>query len=511
MGGIRGNKIFIIGSIMLATVMQSLDTTIANVSLPHMQGSLSATQDQIAWVLTSYIVAAAIATPLTGFMATRMGQKKLLLASIIGFTITSALCGMSTSLSEIVIFRLLQGVFGAGLIPLSQAVLLDTFPKEKHGQGMAIWGMGVMLGPILGPTLGGYLTEFYNWRWIFYINVPVGIMAGLGVFFSMNSMGTQRSRPFDFFGFFLLAVAIGALQLMLDRGQTLDWFSSREITIEAVLAGLAFYMFVVHMFTDKHPFLEPGLFKDRNYVVGLLFMFLMGVLILAVMALLPTFLQDLLGYPILTTGLVMAPRGVGTMLAMMIVGRLIGKIDTRLLMLFGLTLVSYSMWLMANFNLNISEDDIVWSGVIQGFGMGFIFIPLSTIAYATLDPQYRNEATSLFSLVRNIGSSIGVSIVIALLIRNTQVNHQILGEFITTNSLGAQEARSISQSLTGSSSSVAGYELINGEITRQAAGIGYFNDFRLIMYMTIGMIPLLLLMKVPRKSKQSKVTAEVPH
>lgn len=439
----RGNQTLIVISIMLATIMQALDTTIANVALPHMQGSLSATQDQVSWVLTSYIVAAAIMTPLSGFLATRFGRKKLLLLSIGGFTITSILCGMAMSLPQIVLFRLMQGIFGASLVPLSQAVLLDTFPKEKHGRAMALWGVGVMLG-----------------------------------------------------------IGIGALQLMLDRGQGEDWFSSTEIIIEATVAGLCLYMFIVHMMTARHPFLEPALFKDQNYVACLFFMFMVGVLILATMALLPPYLQNLMGYPIVTTGMVLAPRGVGTMVAMMIVGRMIGKVDTRILILFGQTLVAYSLWEMSLFNLNIAQGDLVRTGLIQGFGIGFVFVPLSTIAYATLEPRLRNEATALFSLIRNIGSSIGVSIVIALLVRNTQIHHADLAAHLTPYSPALQSAKAL---LTGenviSPYSTAGLQMLNGEVTRQAAAIAYLNDFRLIMYMTLASLGLLFMIKVPKRAR----------
>jgi DHA2 family multidrug resistance protein len=505
---LRGNQTLIVISIMLATIMQALDTTIANVALPHMQGSLSATQDQISWVLTSYIVAAAIMTPLSGFLATRLGRKKLLLASIAGFTVTSILCGMAMSLPQIVLFRLMQGVFGASLVPLSQAVLLDTFPKEKHGSAMALWGVGVMLGPILGPSLGGLLTEYYNWRWIFYINVPVGIVAIMGVMFSMHENPPDKSRPFDFFGFTLLALGIGALQLMLDRGQGEDWFSSTEVIIEATVAGLCLYMFIVHMMTARHPFIEPGLFRDRNYVTCLLFMFMVGVLILAVMALLPPYLQNLMGYPIVTTGMVLAPRGVGTMVAMMIVGRLVGKVDTRLLIFFGQSLVAVSLWEMSRFNLDISEGDLIRTGLTQGFGMGFVFVPLSTIAYATLDPRYRNEATALFSLIRNIGSSIGVSIVIALLVRNTQVSHADLAANLTPYSPALQSIKNLltTEHIISPFSST-GLQLLNAEVTRQAAAIAYLNDFRLIMYMTLASLALLPLIKVPRRGVKASAEA----
>jgi EmrB/QacA subfamily drug resistance transporter len=342
-------------SIMLATVMQALDTTIANVALPHMQGSFSASQDQIAWVLTSYIVAAAIMTPPTGVLAARLGRKRLFLWAVGGFTLSSMLCGAATSLDELIVFRLLQGVFGAGLVPLSQAVLLDTYPRERHGSAMAMWGVGVMVGPILGPTLGGWLTEYYNWRWVFYINVPFGALALLGILTFVPETARDRSRPFDFFGFALLSLAIGALQLMLDRGELKDWFGSAEILSYAAIAGVGLYMFVLHMFTAERPFLDPALFRDRNLVTGLFFIFLVSIVLLATLALLPPFLQDLMGYPVLTTGLVLAPRGIGTMIAMMLVGRLIGRVDARAFIVLGLLLTAQSLWAMAGFTTAISE------------------------------------------------------------------------------------------------------------------------------------------------------------
>ena len=281
-------------SVMLATIMQALDTTIANVALPHMQGAMGATQDQISWVLTSYIVAAAICMPLTGFLSARFGRKRLFLWSVVGFTVTSVLCGMAQSLNQIILFRLLQGVFGASLVPLSQAILLDSYPKEKHGSAMAMWGVGVMVGPILGPFLGGLLTEYYSWRWVFYINVPFGILAWLGITSFVKETDLNRQRKFDFYGFLLLALGIGALQMMLDRGETLDWFSSLEVIIEAGLAVLCLYMFVVHINTHSSPFIETALFRDRNFSVGLVFIFIVGIILLATMALLPPFMQNLM-------------------------------------------------------------------------------------------------------------------------------------------------------------------------------------------------------------------------
>jgi DHA2 family multidrug resistance protein len=483
-------------SVMLATVMQVVDTTIVNVALPHMQGSMAATQDQISWVLTSYIVAAAIFTPLTGVLADRMGRKRLFAAAAVGFTLASMLCGAATSLTQLVLFRALQGALGASLVPLSQAVLLDTYPREKHGSAMALWGMGVMVGPILGPTLGGYLTEYYSWRWAFYINLPVGILALLGIAaFVPESKSGERRRGFDFFGFALLSIALGALQLMLDRGNALDWFDSTEVVLEAATAALALYLFLTHMFTADKPFIEPGLFADRNFVAGILLMFTVGVLLLATLALLPPFLQTLLGFPVITAGYVLAPRGIGTMAAMMVVGRLVGKVDTRLLVLTGLGLMAWSLYEMTLWNIEVGVAEIVWTGVIQGIGLGFIFVPLSTIAFATLAPRYRNEGTAMFSLIRNIGSSVGISLVMTVLGHQAQSSHAALSEGITPFR-DALQAPGLPQ--LWSWSTEIGRAALDAEVTRQAVTIAYLNDFRFMMYLSLLAIPLLLLLRTPR-------------
>ncbi len=485
----------IVVSVMLATIMQALDTTIANVALPQMQGAMSATQDQISWVLTSYIVAAAIMTPTTGVLADRLGRKRLFAMMVIGFTIASMLCGAATSLNQIVFFRLLQGIFGAGLVPLSQAVLLDIYPPEKHGSAMAMWGMGVMLGPILGPTLGGYLTEVYNWRWVFYINLPIGILALVGIIAFVPETVQNDKRRFDYYGFALISLAIGSLQMMLDRGETQDWFSSYEIIIEAVLGGLCFYMFLVHMFTAEKPFIEPGLFKDRNFAVGLLLMFMVGIILLATLALLPPFLQNLLDFPVLITGYVLAPRGFGTMFAMILVGRLIGRIDTRLLILLGIGLTALSLWEMSNFNINVSVWDIVRTGLVQGLGLGFIFVPLSTLAFSTLAPHYRNDGTAMYSLIRNIGSSIGISIVFTLLAHNTQLSHADMADILTPFRDTMQHPW-LPQAWNWHTT--AGTVALNHEVTQQAATIAFLNNFRFLMWIMLLSSPLLLLLRKSR-------------
>jgi DHA2 family multidrug resistance protein len=486
---------FITLSIMLATIMQALDTTIANVALPHMQGAMGATQDQISWVLTSYIVAAAIFMPLTGFISARFGRRRVFIVSVIGFTLSSMLCGAAQSLEQIVLFRLLQGIFGASLVPLSQSVLLDTYPKEKHGSAMAMWGVGVMIGPILGPSLGGWLTEYYSWRWVFYINLPFGLLAWAGIAAFVKETPTDKSRKFDVLGFALLSIGLGALQMLLDRGHSLDWFNSPEIIFETFLCILAMYLFIAHMFTYKQPFIEPGLFMDRNFNVGLIFIFIVGIILLATMALLPPYLQNLMDYPVIDVGLVLAPRGIGTMAAMIAVGRLSGRVDARYLITLGLMLTTFSLWQMTLYNTDISSGLIIQTGMVQGFGLGFIFVPLSTIAFSTLAVKYRNEGTALFSLMRNIGSSIGISVVITYLAQHTQINHAIFSEYIQPFSLPLQQAIN-----TGAVniSSTSGLVAINAEVTKQAATLAYLQDFRLMMWITLFSLPLVLLLKSPK-------------
>jgi DHA2 family multidrug resistance protein len=379
---------------------------------------------------------------------------------------------------------------------LSQAVLLDTYPPEQHGKAMAMWGVGVMVGPILGPTLGGWLTEYYNWRWVFYINLPFGVLAWLGLAAFVRETPIDRTRRFDLLGFALLSLGIGAMQMMLDRGQSLDWFANPEIVVEALLAGLALYLFVAHMFTHDHPFIEPGLFKDRNFSVGLVLIFIVGIILLATMALLPPFMQSLLGFPVIDVGYLLAPRGVGTMIAMMMVGKLSGRLDVRYMIFFGLILTSLSLWEMTLFNANIDGWDIVRTGVTQGFGLGFIFVPLSTITFASLAARYRNEGTALFSLMRNIGSSIGISVVMTYLAQRTQANHAAFADYINPFNLALRQAvEADAYNLT----TPQGLAAINGEVTRQAAMLAYLQDFRLMMWITLIAIPLVVLLRAPVK------------
>jgi MFS transporter, DHA2 family, multidrug resistance protein len=493
-GPLLGNRFLVAIATMLATVMQVIDQTIANVALPHMQGGLAATQDQITWVLTSYIIAAAIAMPLTGWLSGRFGRKRIFLLSVVGFTLASGCCGAAQSLTQMVLFRLLQGVCGAALVPLSQAILLDVFPREQRGPAMAFWGVGIMAGPILGPTLGGWLTDNWDWRWVFYINLPVGVLAWLGIAISIEETGRERDRPFDFFGFAMLSLGMGALQMMLDRGELKDWFGSLEIRIEAALAALGFYSFAVHSATAAHPFLHPQIFRDRNLVAGLVVGFVVGIVLLASAALLPPLLQGLMDYPVMTTGIVMAPRGVGTLIAMVFAGRLVQRMDGRWMIFVGFLLVAYSLWDMAQrFSLQMDGWSVIWTGFVQGVGLGLIFPPLSTIAFATLPPALRTEAAGIFTLARSAGSSVGVSIAMSMLQANMQVVHASVAAHVTPY------LHRLALPPLWNPHSTFGIAALNFEVTRQAAMVAYIDDFILMMAITLAAVPLIALMRNPRR------------
>jgi DHA2 family multidrug resistance protein len=479
---------------MMATLMQSLDSTIANVALPYMQGSLSASSDQITWVLTSYITAAAIMTAPVAWLSARFGLKNLYMISMIGFTVASMLCGIAGSLTEMVVFRLLQGVFGAALVPLSQSTMLNIYPPEKRGSAMAIWGMGVMVGPILGPTLGGYLTELYNWRWVFFVNLPFGVLASAGMAAFLPKTNPGSGMKFDWIGFGVLALGIGGFQLMLDRGETMDWFGSTEIIIEATMAGLGFYLFIVHMLTAEKPFITPRVFKDRNLSAGLVVMFAVGMVLFAVSALLAPWLQDLANYPVETAGLTMAPRGIGTMAAMMIAGRLSNKVDARLLMALGIVILSWSLYLMTGWTPAVSDTTVIVNTMLQGAGLGFVFVPLQVIAFATLEPALRTEGTALLSLLRNVGSAIGISVTGALVTQNNQIEHSVLSGFITPMNRAFQGADASLMPTTPH-----GAQVLNGMLNHQAQIISYNNDWKLMMLLSLPMLLLLFLMRGPKK------------
>src|ERR1700727_1699636 len=483
--------------VILATLMQALDTTIANVALPYMQGSVSASQDEIAWVLTSYIVAAAIMTPPTGYLTNRFGLKRLFLVSIAGFTVSSVLCGMAQSLVQIVLFRILQGLFGAALVPLSQTVLMNINPKERQGSAIALWGVAVMAGPVLGPVLGGWLTQAFSWRYVFYINVPVGILAFFGMMTFLSDTTRNAAAKLDWFGFGTLSLTIAAMQLVLDRGEELDWFSSGEIVVEAIIAASAFYLFLVHTFTAREPFVRLSLFRDANFTAGILFIAIVGLTYYASLALQPPYLQNLMNYPIISAGLVLGPRGVGTMGAMMIVGRLIGRVDTRFLLALGLGLTAWAFYVMTGWTPDVSQKTIVVVGIIQGIGLGFIFVPLSVATLSTLAPELRAEGAGLYSLSRNIGSSIGISVVNSLLTTNTQVNHADIALHVTAVNRAFEDPmiERLWNPITAT-----GRAALDAVITRQAQIIAYIDDYKLLMSATIAVLPLLIGFKKPPPS-----------
>jgi MFS transporter, DHA2 family, multidrug resistance protein len=478
--------------VILATLMQALDTTIANVALPYMQGSVSASQDQIDWVLTSYIVAAAIMTPPTGFLAGRFGVKRLFLASVIGFTVASMLCGMAQSLVQIVLFRVLQGAFGAALVPLSQSTLFTVYPKERQGFAMALFGVGVMVGPVLGPVLGGWLTENYSWRYVFYINLPIGILCLIGMIVFLPDTPRREGEKLDWFGFGTLSLGLGALQLMLDRGETKDWFGSGEIIIETVVAASAFYLFLVHTFTAEKPFVRPELFRDRNFAAGVVFVSIVGLTYYSSLALQPPYLQELMNYPVVTAGLVMGPRGVGTMASMLVVGRLVGRLDTRILLGIGLALTAWSFSAMTGWTPDVSQASIIGVGIVQGVGLGFLFVPLSAATLSTLPAEQRTEGAGFYNLSRNIGSSVGISVVNALLTRNTQVNHASIASHVTAVNHGfdAPSVAHFWDPLTA-----AGRAALDSVITEQAQIIAYIDDYKLLMIATLAVFPLLLVFR----------------
>jgi DHA2 family multidrug resistance protein len=491
---------------MLATLMQALDNTIANVALPYMQGSLSATSDQITWVLTSYVIAAAIMTAPVGWLSARFGRKNFFVVCLAGFTAASMLCGLAESLTQIVAFRLLQGMFGAALVPLSQSTMMDIYTPEERGTAMAIWGMGVMVGPILGPTLGGYLTDVYNWRWVFYVNVPFGIVAIAGLWYFLQSNEKNDSLRFDWTGFAALSLGLCALQLFLDRGEQKDWLGSGEIVTYLVLTGLGFYLFAVHMWLAPKPFITPAIFLDRNFTTGLFIMFAVGAILLSSSATLAPYLQNLGGYSVYETGLLMAPRGIGTMVAMMMAGKLASRFDPRALVVFGTFLLSYSLWEMTHWNPNVDAWTISLNGIVQGAGLGFVFIPLNLMTFSTLPAHFRTEATGIFSLVRNIGSAIGISISSVLLTQGGQILHAQIAESVTPFNRMLQTGGAY---LLWNSATGPGLAALNGEVTRQAMIISYANDFKFMLIIGLPSAALVWLMKRPPRAANASHEAAV--
>jgi DHA2 family multidrug resistance protein len=499
------NRALITVCLMIATLMQALDSTIANVALPYMQGSLSASYDQITWVLTSYVVMAAIMTAPVGWLSARFGRKNLFITCLVGFTITSMLCGIAGSLPQMVLYRLLQGAFGAALVPLSQSTLLDIYPVEQRGAAMSIWGMGVMVGPILGPTLGGYLTYDFNWRYVFFVNLPFGIIAVLGLLFLMPKVKPRGGGLFDWTGFAALSIGLAGLQIALDRGEELDWLSSPTIIACLVVAGIGFYLFMVQMFLGRNPFIPRAIFNDRNFVASLITMFSVGMVLLASSALLAPFLENLGNYPVASAGLVMAPRGIGTMAAMLIAGRLSSKSDPRLLMLFGYILLGIAIYMQEGWMPSEPESYMILTIVIQGTGLGFVFVPLQVVAFNTMSPEMRTQGTALLSLVRNVGSAIGISLTSALLVRQGQYEHAVLSQYVTPFSRPLQAGGMVGKMLAPTTA--AGASMLNTIINTQSQIIAYVDDYKFLLLTTLPAMACLLLMSRPASAK----TAAAPH
>lgn len=492
-------------AVMAATVMQVLDTTIASVALPYMAGDLGATPDQISWVLTSYLVASAIVMPLTGYLTDKFGQREYLMMSIGLFVVSSALCGLSVNLPQIVGFRLLQGIAGAALVPLSQAIMVQVFPANERGKAMAIWGIGVMVGPILGPTAGGWITQTFDWRWTFYINLPVGLFALLIVSRFVPRIPPKAGRSMDWWGFALLGLAIGGLQYVLDRGNQDNWFSSSNIVAAAIIAMVALIFFLwISFVPDRKTVFSLEIFKDRNFTLANGVMLLMGLGMFGAIFVQPIMLEREMGFPVLTTGLDLAPRGVASMLAMMVVGRVIGKVDIRLIILTGIALSLIGSWGMIQYNLNVDTWEIIWPLLFQGAGIGMIFVPLSTVAFSTLSPRFAAEAAGIYSLVRTVGSSIGISIVATLVSRQAQVAWNQLGGGITIeNPLTWQYLAPLH--LTPDSPQ--GAALLASALSQQSNMLSYHDAFVLMFGSFLVMIPVTLAFRSSRKNKSAAPVA----
>jgi MFS transporter, DHA2 family, multidrug resistance protein len=488
---VRNQPLLLVG-IMAASLLQILDTTIANVAIPHMQSSLGATADSVTWVLTSYIIASAVAMPITGWLADRVGARRLFIGSVAGFIFASMLCGMAQNLEQMVVFRAFQGVAGAFIPPLSQSFMLDTNRPSRHPQVMAIWGIGIMLGPILGPILGGWLTESANWRWVFYVNLPIGILSLAILWAELPQRGGERRR-FDLVGFALLGLALASLQLMLDRGNHVDWFDAGEIWLYAFIAASAGWMVIIHFATSKNPLFATSLFADRNLAIGLMFMIVVGVVLFANMALMPPLLQHLFGYDVIDTGLVLMPRGVGVLISMQISGQLLKRgADPRWIVAAGFAIAAYSQWQMAQWSLGADTWQFVSDGLVQGLGLGLIFIPVNVTSFSTLPPQLRTDGSSLLNLARSLGASVGISITTILLAANIQRGHEEIGGRLDPGALANIDVATIDRY---QSAGQAALQMIDNEVNRQAAMVAYIDDFYLMMWLALAAVPLALFMR----------------
>jgi len=493
-------------SVMLATFMEVLDTTIVNVALPHIAGTLSATTYEATWVLTSYLVSNAIILPATGWLGKFFGRKRFLIFCTAIFTISSALCGAAASLGMLIAARVIQGAGGGALLPISQAILLESFPPHRRGAAMSIFGLGVIVAPVIGPVLGGWLTDNYSWRWVFYINLPIGILAVLmaRAFIEDPPYARKALRStIDSIGFGLMAVGIGTLQVILDKGQQEDWFESAWISRLALISAISLTAFIVWELRQKEPIVNLRILADRNFALGTLLMTLLGVILYGTLVMVPLFLQTLMGYPALQSGFVLSPGGLGSMIALVLVGRLVSMIDNRILILFGFGLLAYSILLLGNINLEIARGDLVWRVILMGVSSGFIFVPLTIVTMGMLQQQQMSNAAGIFNLMRNIGGSMGVAVVTTLLSRGAQTHQALMVPHLTTYNFGFQQR--LQQLQAGLSSQVGAttagqhaYGIIYGILIQQATLCAFVDNFRLLALLCLLCAPLILLFKKVR-------------
>lgn len=480
--------------VLMASLLHALNMSTAYVALPNMQGNLSASPDQVGWIITAFVVASAVGTVLTGWASVRLGRRKVFLSSIIGFTVTSLFCGWATSFEELVILRALQGFVSAPLMPVSQAIMLDTYPRRRHGFAMSIWSMGMILGPVVGPTLGAFLTEWYDWRYLFFMNVPMGLLAYAGVVVTLPD-AEKGKQNLDWIGVISLILAVVCVQLMLDRGERQDWFESPEIIAEAVLAVLAFYIFVVHCLTHDNPYINLAIFKDRNFVVGACLIFVFGIAVFSSLFILPLFLQNVQDYPVLAAGWIVSVRGLGTMVAMMMGGFLADRIPPKFLILLGLGCVGIASVYMTDWTAEVSPFDIIWVTLISGFGMGVMWVTLTTVTFSTLPQTLRTEGAALFALIRAIGASCGTSVIVAILVRSSQVNYVELRNHIHPFS---EELRLSRSSAFWGLDSMSGLETLRNLVVAQAETIAYLNAFTFLVAVAMAGVPFVFLLRKAR-------------
>jgi MFS transporter, DHA2 family, multidrug resistance protein len=492
-------------AVVVGANLQSLDTTMATVALPRMQGALSATQDEITWVLASYLIALAVVMPMIGYLANRIGRKRLFLIATMGFTIASIGAASSNSLAEMVTYRLVQGIFASPLVPLSQSFIFDAYPGDQRGRAMGWWTVGMMSGAACGPLIGGYVTEFYSWRWAFYINVPVGLLSFvLMLVFAPVRAFRDRVRPFGFVGFVILTIGLVSLQLILSRGERLDWFKADEIVIATGLVMVSFYLFAIHTATSKRPYIDVGVFQDRNFVIGLVLITIVGAQWLAFLALLSPFLQNLAGYPVITAGVAMVPQAVGFAVSGTVAGRLVGRAHPFLLMVFGVLMLVGANWQVSLLTPDFGRDLFFAIAFVHGCGLGFLFVPLTVVTFSTLPAHLTDIGTGLYALGRNFGSSIGATLAVAYLVRTTQIHHAELGTNVTPFS---EALRHIPLPETWNLADASGLAALNAEATRQAVALAYINDFRWMAIVTLVAIPLILLMRYPWPSRSATAAA----